>query len=123
MFTSLAMRLLIYMAVIFVVTTLIFGLTVAVINCRPFSATWNLNAQAQCTINPVTLFRCYGVLNIVSGVIIVTLPLPALRKVQGSTMIKTGLCLSLLLLALYVTPCLLQRAHLYDCVQEVSFPY
>jgi hypothetical protein len=102
MFTSLAMRLLIYVAVIFVITTFILGLTVTVINCRPFSATWNLNLEAKCTIDSVTVFRCYSILNIVSGVILVTLPVPALRKVQANNMTKTGLCLSLLLLSLYV---------------------
>jgi hypothetical protein len=98
------MRFIIHVAIIFVIATFIFAIVIASINCRPFAASWNINVQGHCTIDPTTAFRYYSIPNIVSGAMLVIFPLLVLRKVRVEAVIKTGFCFTLLLLAWYVSP-------------------
>lgn len=77
-----------------------FGLVVAImiaqilipfLNCRPFNHTWNPRLQSSCAIPALSLWRFLGIPNVVTTLIIVSLPIPALAKLNVSRPVRIGL--------------------------------
>jgi hypothetical protein len=63
------------------------------INCRPFSKTWNPQGPGSCAIDSLSLWRYLGIPNVITTLIIVAIPVPALAKLRVRRHVKLGLCI------------------------------
>lgn len=73
-----------------------FGVIASFANCRPFSSFWNRKVHSHCTMDIMTAFRFYSIPNITADIIVLLIPLPALRKLQVGIMTKIGVYLTFL---------------------------
>ncbi|KAF2732414.1 hypothetical protein EJ04DRAFT_554059 [Polyplosphaeria fusca] len=85
---------LLYTTGLIVITTCVFGFISAFANCRPFTAFWNDPQHAHCTMNTMTAFRYYSIPNIVTDVIMLLIPIPALWRLNVGTLVKIGVFLT-----------------------------
>ncbi|KAF2249013.1 hypothetical protein BU26DRAFT_379265, partial [Trematosphaeria pertusa] len=60
-------------------------------NCKPFSKNWEVMGPGSCAIQPLSLWRYLSIPNVVTTIIIVGIPLPALYKLNVSPATKVGL--------------------------------
>lgn len=100
LFTARLSRWAIYATALTVILTAVFGLVSTFSNCRPFHAFWNPSIHATCTMNVMATFRFYSVPNIVTDVVMIILPLPALYRLNVSTLAKVGVGLTFLICTL-----------------------
>jgi hypothetical protein len=100
LFRGRATRVVIYCTGVLIMGTCMFGVIASFANCRPFSSFWHLRGTKQCTMDVMVVFRYYSIPNITADVIILLIPLPALRKLQVGIMTKVGVYLTFLSLAL-----------------------
>jgi hypothetical protein len=89
--TSRRYRLVIRATVALVVTILLFQFIIPFANCRPFSYNWNRQQNGTCAIEPLSLWRYLSIPNVLSTIIIVGIPIPALYRLKASTATKAGL--------------------------------
>lgn len=90
LFTARLSRMILYVTGLIIIATALFGFLATFANCRPFHAFWDRSVPQSCTMNPMAAFRYYSIPNIVTDVVILTLPLPALWRLQVSILSKVG---------------------------------
>ncbi|KAF9741863.1 hypothetical protein PMIN06_005141 [Paraphaeosphaeria minitans] len=93
--TSERTRLVIRLTFVLCLITLIVQVVIPFSNCRPFSATWTLGRQSQCTISGLALWKYLSIPNVLTTFVVVAIPLPALYKLRVSTTTKLGLAVVL----------------------------
>ncbi|KAH7125754.1 hypothetical protein B0J11DRAFT_419656, partial [Dendryphion nanum] len=93
-------RIAIYGTGLIIVGTFLFGIVSAFANCRPFHWFWDRKVKSHCTMDIMTAFRFYSIPNMAADVIVLLIPLPALRKLQVGVMTKVGVYLTFLSLAM-----------------------
>ncbi|KAJ4304780.1 hypothetical protein N0V90_000308 [Kalmusia sp. IMI 367209] len=89
--TSARYRLVIRITFVLCLITLLVQVVIPFANCKPFSATWTLGAEEACAINGLALWRYLSIPNVITTLIVVALPVPAMYKLQVSTATKLGL--------------------------------
>lgn len=89
--SSRAYRMCIKATFAFVVVIMIAQILIPFLNCRPFNHTWHPESQGSCAIPALSLWRYLGIPNVVTTLIIVTLPVPALAKLNVSRPVRLGL--------------------------------
>jgi len=94
LFTARLSRTILYATALTVIATAVFGFIATFSNCRPFNAFWNVSVEAKCTMDVMTAFRFYSIPNIVTDVVMIILPLPALYRLNVSTLAKVGVSLT-----------------------------
>jgi hypothetical protein len=94
LFTTKTAHYLLYATGLIVITTCLFGFISAFANCRPLSAFWDNPQHAHCTMDTMTAFRYYSIPNIVTDVIMLIIPGPALWKLNVGTLVKVGVILT-----------------------------
>lgn len=107
LFNSRTMHYIIYATGLLLIGTFTFGIVLSFANCRPFASFWDRTLEGHCSIDVMAVFRYYSIPNIVSDVILLILPLPALRKLSVGLLTKIGLYLTFLAMTLYVLPLLM----------------
>ncbi|KAH7082041.1 hypothetical protein FB567DRAFT_594549 [Paraphoma chrysanthemicola] len=60
------------------------------LNCRPFSKTWIPQKPGGCAITSLSLWRYLSIPNVLTTLVVVGIPLPALTKLQVSRSVKLG---------------------------------
>ena len=75
--------------------TLLVQVIIPFANCKPFSATWTLGAESACAINGLYLWKYLSIPNVVTTIVVVCIPIPALYKLQVSAATKFGLAVVL----------------------------
>ncbi|KAL5115420.1 hypothetical protein ACEQ8H_006720 [Pleosporales sp. CAS-2024a] len=60
-------------------------------NCKPFSKTWRPDGPGNCAIEGLYLWRYLGIPNVLTTLILVAIPVPALAKLRVSAASKLGL--------------------------------
>lgn len=76
--------------------TLLIQILIPLLNCKPFSATWTLSAHpSACAIPGLSLWKYLSVPNLVTTLVVVCIPVPALYKLRVSTATKAGLAVVL----------------------------
>ncbi|KAH7070341.1 hypothetical protein BKA63DRAFT_578896 [Paraphoma chrysanthemicola] len=60
------------------------------LNCRPFSKTWTPQKPGSCAITSLSLWRYLSIPNVLTTLVVVGIPLPALTKLQVSRSVKLG---------------------------------
>lgn len=94
--TSTRYRLVIRATFILCFVTMLVQFIIPFANCKPFAATWDLGAQEEaCTISGLALWRYLSIPNVVSTLLVVAIPIPALYKLRVSTATKFGLAVIL----------------------------
>jgi hypothetical protein len=82
-------------------------------NRRPFSKTWNPQKPGSCGIASLSLWRYMSTPNLLTTVMAVAIPLPALAKLQVSQSVKVGFVAVLLVCILGVVAAIMRlRAFL-----------
>ncbi|KAF1971974.1 hypothetical protein BU23DRAFT_168768 [Bimuria novae-zelandiae CBS 107.79] len=89
--TSARYRLVIRVTFVLCLITLLVQVVIPFANCRPFSATWTLGAESMCAINGLFLWKYLSIPNVVTTLVVVAIPIPALWKLHVSTATKAGL--------------------------------
>ncbi|KAF2183129.1 hypothetical protein K469DRAFT_499974, partial [Zopfia rhizophila CBS 207.26] len=88
-------------------------------NCKPFSYTWNKMIDGKCAMDGIVLWRYLSIPNIVTDVIMVAIPIPALYKLHVSVATKIGLCVCFLTCAFGIAAAVL-RFHSFLLVRDFS---
>jgi hypothetical protein len=94
LFTTRISKAVLYATGSIVIATALFGIVAIFFNCRPLNAFWNHSIQAKCTMDVMTTFRFYSIPNIATDVVMIVLPVPALYKLNVSTLAKVGVGLT-----------------------------
>jgi hypothetical protein len=90
LFTARLSKAILYATGLIIIATALFGFIAIFFNCRPLSAFWNHSIHAKCTMDVMTAFRFYSVPNIVTDAVMIVLPIPALCRLNVSTLAKVG---------------------------------
>lgn len=94
LFTAKLSTSILYATGIVIIGTALFGFVSAFSNCRPFHAFWDRSVQAQCSMDVMTVFRFYSIPNIVTDVVLLIIPIPALYRLKVSKLAKVGVVLT-----------------------------
>ncbi|CAI6338743.1 unnamed protein product [Periconia digitata] len=70
--------------------TALFGFVSVFANCRPFHAFWDKSIPEQCSFDPMTTMKFYSIPNIVTDVVMLLVPIPALYRLNISMLAKVG---------------------------------
>jgi hypothetical protein len=94
LFTARLSRTILYATGLTIIATAVFGFVATFSNCRPFRAFWDLSLEVTCTMDVMMTFRFYSIPNIVTDVVMIILPLPALYRLNVTTLAKAGVGLT-----------------------------
>jgi hypothetical protein len=90
--TSRNYRLVIYANSALVLIILIVQLILPFANCKPFSYNWKMkDSSGTCAIAPKSLWRYLTIPNVITTIIMVGIPIPALYRLKVSPSTKAGL--------------------------------
>jgi len=90
-------RISIYFVAVLVILTWLAHIVTASLSCRPFEANWNIEIKNFRCLSQIWTCRMYTIPNIISGVIMFILPIPAVHRLQvdGSTKFSLYLAFSM----------------------------
>jgi len=89
--TSKHYRLVIRITFALCLMTLIVQVIIPFANCKPFYKTWTLGAEQACAINGLYLWKYLSIPNVITTLIVVAIPVPAVYKLRISSATKIGL--------------------------------
>lgn len=101
---------------------MVFGTT---FQCTPIDFAWNKSQPGHC-LNVATLFVTLGIINAVTDIIIVVMPLPLIWKLRLPKGRRIGVCgifalSSIVIVASIVRPVYLANLNTYDLTCESGF--
>ncbi|KAF2023991.1 hypothetical protein EK21DRAFT_44186, partial [Setomelanomma holmii] len=73
-----------------VLAVMIAQVLVPFLNCRPFSKTWDSTKPGRCAFTSLSLWRYLSIPNVLTTLMVVAIPIPALVKLQVSRSMKLG---------------------------------
>jgi hypothetical protein len=74
-----------------VATIMLVQLLIPLLNCRPLSKTWTPGGPGTCAIPGLALWRFLGIPNLVTSILIIAIPLPAMCRLHVSRATRCGL--------------------------------
>ncbi|KAK3197709.1 hypothetical protein GRF29_216g1042375 [Pseudopithomyces chartarum] len=89
--TSARYRLVIRATFILCLVTTLVQVIIPLANCKPFSATWTFGGESACAIDGLYLWKYLSIPNVITTIIVVCIPIPAMYKLQISLATKVGL--------------------------------
>lgn len=118
--TSQRYRIVIKATFALVLAVLIIQFIIPFANCKPFNRTWSPEGQAtSCAFSGLTLWRYLSIPNILTTVIMVCIPLPALYNLHINTPSKLGLGL-VFSVAILGSVAAIMRFHAFLSVRDFS---
>lgn len=91
--TSRKYKLVIRGTFIFVVLTAVVQVIIPMSNCKPFSYNWNKRADGSCAIDGLQLWKFMSIPNVVSTIVMIGIPVPAMWRLRVTPATKLGLCI------------------------------
>lgn len=84
-------RIAIRSAFVLVAMIMLAQVLVPFVNCRPFRKTWQPEVEGSCAIEGLDLWRYAGIPNVLTTLLVVGIPVPALARLKVSREVKCGL--------------------------------
>ncbi|KAI9889654.1 MAG: hypothetical protein M1814_005055 [Vezdaea aestivalis] len=117
------MRIMTYIGIVFFSLLAISTCIVDVFNCTPINASWNKNPalKSKC-VDPPTLYRVTAIINLVTDIIILLIPLPFIWRLQMSLRNRVALY-GIFLLGGIVCIATALRLPTFDKIREIDITY
>lgn len=81
---------------------------VQIFSCNPIKGQWDLSTPSKC-ISAAHFYVGVAVLNILTDVVLLLMPLPMIWRLQMSQLQKVTLSITFMTGTLYVCPCMIKR--------------
>jgi hypothetical protein len=95
-FTMRTYRYIAYFTASIIITTAVISFAVQMAMCRPFAYNWDKTIVGGTCLNQYAFLRWIGISPIISDIMILTIPLPVIWKLQASKSAKIGLTITFL---------------------------